>query len=135
MSSKIVRDREGGFTLMESIVAFVIFSMVFFAIYQGFAGSWRGVRLAQTEISALELCRAKLAAAGFETPLSDGYDEAASDGGFQWHVSMEKYVIPGQDAQPGEQAAYWVTVEVTWRERSFSGVRKIQLQALKLART
>ena len=135
MSSNTLLDREGGFTLMETIAALVIFSVVFFALYKGMAGSWRGARLAQTEQSALQLCRAKLAAVGIEIPLSDGLDVAADEDGFEWHVAVQKYAAPGDESQQLGQAAYWVTVEVEWRDTVFGSPRKIELKALKLART
>ena len=43
-----------GFTLMETMVALVIFVACYLLIHQGLSLGWRGVRLAQSETAALQ---------------------------------------------------------------------------------
>jgi prepilin-type N-terminal cleavage/methylation domain-containing protein len=127
---KMLRRFDSGFTLMETIVALVIFSSVFFAIYNGMAGGWRGVRQAKSDAAAINLARAKLAAAGVETALSDGTEDSGDEDGYSWHIGVQGYPLP--DAAQTELAAYWLSIEVNWRNTPISPLRSVTLRTLKL---
>lgn len=127
-----MRGTESGFTLMETIVALVLFSSVFFVLYNGLTGSWRGVRLAKSDATAVSLARAKLAAAGIDSPLSDGAEASGEVDGFEWHMEVQQYPIP--EGSQTELAAYWVAVEVNWRDRPAGPPRSVSLKTLKLMR-
>ena len=55
----------------------------------GLANAWRGQARAAGEIGALEVARAQLAAAGIETPLTQGVREGVAKGGYRWRVMAD----------------------------------------------
>ena len=122
---------DAGFTLMETIVAFVIFAAVVIALERGTALGWRGVRLAQMDQTALTLARTKLAAAGIESLVREDGDETGDEGGMTWRVSARKYTPPDGVALPGGIAAFWVTATVGWRDRPIGPARNVELTTLK----
>ena len=125
-------SRDYGFTLIETIVALVIFAGVFFALSGGMAGGWRGVRLARMDAAAAGLARAKLAAIGIESPLEDAQLTSGVTDGFDWRVDVQRYPGSGADTGRAELAAYWVSIEVSWRENVLRPERVAQLKGLKL---
>ena len=125
-------DRANGFTLIETLVALAIFAGVFAALSAGLAGGTRGVRLARMDQAATMLAKAKLAAVGVETLLADAQQETGETDGFTWLVSVRQHVRPDSDVRKTEPKAYWVTVEVSWRDGPLLQRRTIQLQSLML---
>jgi len=126
-------DADGGFTLIETIVALIIFVACYVLIQQGLAIGWRGVSASQGELKALHIAQAQLAAAGVESPLSEG-QATGSDGGYTWVLNVRR-----QDAEnEGDRRArtrptgYWVAVEVNWRDET-RRVRALELKSLKIA--
>lgn len=126
---------EAGFTLMETIVALVIFTTVVIALERGSALGWRSIRLAESERDALALARAKLASAGIDTQLSDDLDETGKDNRFQWHLLARKYDAPEGTTLSPRLTAYWVSVAVSWRDRPVGPPRSVELKTMKLAVT
>ena len=55
-----------GFTLIETLVALVIFVACYLLIYHSVALGWRGVQVAHTEAGAARLAQGLLTAAGVE---------------------------------------------------------------------
>lgn len=125
----MMRRPEAGFTLMETIVALVVFTGIVIALERGSALGWRAIRLADLERNALILARAKLAAAGIDKPVGEGLDEEGDDNRFHWHVSTSPY---GQTSSSQRLAAYWVSAAVSWRDRPVGPLRTIELRTLKL---
>src|SRR5262245_16862178 len=121
---------EHGFTLMETLVALVIFVACYLLIHQGLSLGWRGVQLAQSETMALQVAQARLAAAGLDEPLADGQRFGETDG-YAWTMDVRR-----EDRREASAAlplsAFWVTVAVTWRDRPERSTRSVQLTTLKL---
>ena len=125
-------DRSHGFTLIETLVALALFAGIFAALSAGISGGSRGVRLARMDLTAAMLARAKLAAIGVEAPMADGQRESGEENGFTWGVSVQQYVRQDTEFRETEFKAYWVTVDVSWREGPIRPLRSIQLKGLKL---
>ena len=68
----LAAGREDGFTLMETIVALIIFVACYVLIQQVLSLGWRGVSASQGELGALHVAQMRLAAAGVEAPLAEG---------------------------------------------------------------
>ena len=131
----MMRDKQAGFTLIETLVALVVFALVAAAVQQCLSGGWRGVRLVRMQTAALSVAKAELAAAGFETALVEGTQSGETADGFAWTRDVSRYQYHLRDDQ--EQTAapgFWVTVSVRWREAPFRPERSLQLRTLKLGR-
>ena len=122
-----------GFTLMETIVALVVFAGVFVALERGTTLGFRGIRAVQHHQAALTLARAKLASAGVESTISGDSEDTGNDQGRQWSVSVRKYDPPDATQRENPVAAYWVTVTVSWRERPAGVLQTIELKTVKLS--
>ncbi len=77
---------EAGFTLMETLVAFAIFSLAIVAILQSFSASSRAQVRAQASIESGELLARVMASA--EARLDGPGEVQGEEGGLRWHLSI-----------------------------------------------
>ena len=78
-----------GFTLLEILVALVIFALAFGVIAQVFQTSLRQSVSAETLLGATALAERRLAETGSLRPLADGGDNGLSGDGLRWRTSIE----------------------------------------------
>ena len=143
-SRKSVWRRRGGtsgFSLIEVIVALVVFSSVFVALYRGLAGGGRAVQRANLEAQATRIAVSRLAVAGIGQPLADGQTYVGEDDRFSWRVSVQRYVDPADAEQftlqrtfSGDATirAFWVDVDVSWQAAGGARTDAVRLRTLKL---
>jgi general secretion pathway protein I len=126
--------REGGFTLMETIVALIIFVACYVLIQQVLSLGWRGVSASQGEVGALHVAQARLAAVGVEAPLSEG-QQSGSEDHYEWVVDVRRQNAENESESRAKTHAtgYWVAVEVSWRDEVTRRSRSLQLKTLKVA--
>lgn len=123
---------EAGFTLLESLVALALLAAGIALLQGGLAGAWRGQARAAGEIGALEVARAKLAAAGIDTPLTAGEREGLAEGGYRWRLTTRAETRSAAARAPGSaMRGYWTTVDVFWDAPGESVPRRVSLTALK----
>lgn len=120
-----------GFTLMETIVAFVIFTAIFIALERSTALGWHGIRLARMDQSALALARTKLAGFGLNNSIKAEVDIEGDENNLHWRLTAVKYKAPEAVPMPRPIIPYWVTISVTWQERPMAPPRTIELTTLK----
>jgi prepilin-type N-terminal cleavage/methylation domain-containing protein len=121
-----------GFTLIETLVALVIFTVVVMALQQSHVIGLRSIQDAHMTSAALDLARMKLAGAGGQGPLSEDIDEHGDVDRYQWRIAAQKYVAPESVSMPSQLTGYWVTVTVSWRDRPARPPRSVHLKSLKL---
>lgn len=126
------RGGSSGFTLMETLVALVIFVAGYLIVHQSVSLGWRGAQVAWVESAALRLARSRLAAAGVETRLREGEQSGESGDGFNWSLRIEPYQPPGGDGAAEKIAGFWVTVTVLWDGGVLRPARSLRLKTLKL---
>ena len=105
------RASNHGFTLLEILVALVIFALAFGVLAQIIQTGLRQSTGARSITAATLLAQSELARVGAEVPLRAGPAEGETESGMRWHTEIE------QIEQPNEQqslATYQVQVTVTW---------------------
>src|SRR5437870_3587688 len=125
-------DRDAGFTLIETLVALVIFITCYLVIHQSVSLGWRGVQVAHSEAGAVRLAQGLLTAAGVESPLEDGQRTGTTEDGYGWSVQIKRYAQPNVGETVAQLAGYWVTADVSWPEGPLRRTRSLQLSTLKL---
>jgi general secretion pathway protein I len=101
----------GGFTLLEVLVALVIFALAFGVLAQIMQTGLRQSAVAQSLASATLLARSELARVGIEAPLQVGRAEGETADGMRWQTEIE--VVEGPD-EDQSLALYQVQVTVVW---------------------
>jgi general secretion pathway protein I len=134
--------KSGGFTLLEVLLAFLVFSLSFATVLQLLSGSIRNtVRAKQTTEVAL-LAQSVMDSVGIDVPLEEGSAAEGEDGDYQWMLEIYRY-DGGEGEQGGMSAAQEsgivmlkVDLAVVWGEpprdrvQYFSTVKAMQESAL-----
>jgi general secretion pathway protein I len=100
-----------GFTLLEILVALVIFALAFGVLAQIMQTGLRQSAGAQSVAGATLLARSELARVGIEVPLQVGRAEGETEDGMRWQTEIE--VVEGPD-EDQSLALYQVQVTVAW---------------------
>ncbi len=128
--------RDGGFTLIEALVATAVFALVLSALYQGIAIGWRGLKKAGAEDTARAVLSQHLASSGVETPLQAATTNGTTDG-VAWHAEIRPYrdtSLNAGETPPQAYQGFWIIVTVRWREGRFSPEHALQATTLKIKR-
>jgi general secretion pathway protein I len=99
-----------GFTLLEVLVALIVFALAFGILAQILRTGLRQSASADTAAAASLLARSQLARVGTELPLEVGKTEGEADG-MRWRTAIELALSATEDT---ELAAYQIRVTVTW---------------------
>lgn len=115
--------RDGGFTLLEVLAAFVIAALALGALTQGAAGGLQSARVAGHYQEALSRAQSRLATIGatLGAAPAPGVQDGDDGGGYRWRVSVVQIATAargrgGADPpRPGRAQLLAVTVRVSWR--------------------
>ena len=126
---------EEGFTLLETLVAFVIAALALVALYQGAGAGIRSAQVATHTESALSRARSRLA--GFNDPalLRPGHQGGDDGGGFAWQTDVvQTSSAPFANADPAARGPqlvlYAVRATVSWT--TDGGERTVSLATARL---
>ncbi len=132
------RDRrhgQRGFTLIEALVALGVLAAMIALVNRTFAAGWTAVRHGSLESRAIALAKEHIEIAGVDTALSSESSNGVEDV-MRWRRDITLYDPPGQTAgATARMPAWWVRVEVAWRNTPFAAERVITLTTLKHGRT
>ncbi len=129
--------RSGGFTLLEVLLAFVIFALSFTTILEILAGSMRSTMRARTYSEAALLAQSLIDTVGTDIPLTEGSVAGDAPGGYRWQMSITPYQSQFDEDRTLELAElsgtvlFWVDLDLDWGDERrpyrahFSTVRSI----------
>ena len=83
--------RQGGFTLLEVMVAFVIFALVFATTLQILSGSMRNVKRSAEYTQAALWAQSRMDAVGIDPPLESGEYHGEFDDDYSWELEIFPY--------------------------------------------
>lgn len=134
--------RSRGFTLLEVLLAFVIFALSFAVVLEILGGSMRSSVRAREYTEAALLGQSLMDGVGTEIPILEGGGSGEAPGGYRWELVISPYQ-PRSDgerylelAELSGTALYWIDLDVSWgeapRERTahFSTVRGVLAEKL-----
>ncbi len=123
---------QGGFSLLEVLVAFAILALSLGVLLRIFSGDGRLAGQGEEHSRAVVLAESLLAGAGVETPLQPGETRGSIDGQFDWVMRITPFILPGTAPLPEQQLfkPYWVAVTVEWGEAD--DLRSFDLGSLRL---
>jgi general secretion pathway protein I len=127
----------GGVTLLEGLLAFVVFAVSFALVLEIVAGSMRSTVRAKDYSEAALLAQSLMEVVGTELPLEPGSWQGEQPGGYRWTIDINFFEGGLDDGRMLELAElnntqlYWVDLRLEWgegrraREARFSTIRSL----------
>lgn len=115
-----------GFTLLEVLVALIIFAIAFGAIASIFQTSLRQTTTAEVLFDATALAEHQIARLGNELPLTVGQSSGTSPEGLNWLIVVD---LAAPLAEDSNIALYHLTVDVSSKD---GGPSHVTLQTLRI---
>ncbi len=125
--------REGGFSLLEVLVAFAILALSLGVLLQIFQRAMTTTVISADYSRIVALAEAKLASVGGDIPLEQGVHTGAPEHGMDWIVSIQPYQPQGwlgEDLAPPLEP-FLVTAVASLP--TGSGARQVALRSIRLA--
>jgi general secretion pathway protein I len=120
-SFKSARRTNRGFTLLEVMLAFVIFAISFATVLEIMAGSMRSVRRASEDTEVALLAQSVMDLVGVEIPIEEGQFSGTSMERYDWQLDIYLYQSGGDETGTQELAElsgielYGVELTVGWQ--------------------
>ncbi len=122
---------QGGFSLLEVVVAFAILALSLGLLIQIFSSALRTTVLSGDYSRAATLAQARLNAVGIDMPLEPGSYSGDAQDNLSWQVSIAPYEF-GDPAWELPLNAFLVTSVVSWNGAG-NKQRRVSLTSLRLA--
>lgn len=133
-------QKEGGFSLLEILVAFAILSLSLGVLLRIFAGGGHLTKTAEDYYRAVVTAETLLTEMGVETPLQPGVMQGKTETGFRWTATVTPYPLNPQlmGAQTGSPIMnnaigflpFWVELSIEWGPEE--DPRAFSLESLRL---
>lgn len=113
--------RQGGFTLLEVLVAFIVFALVFGSVLEALGMALRNTRRS-AEVSEVALwAQSKLDSLGTVEELEDGVDSGRFNARYDWRLEVRRHQVERSDGLSADSFPvdlYRVELTVAWGERN-----------------
>ena len=131
------RQSSRGFTLLEVMLAFVVFALSFATVLEIMAGSMRSVRRASDDTQVALFAQSIIDLVGTEIPIEEGQFSGTGMDRYQWNLDIYLYEASDEDMRTQELAEmsgielYRVDLDIDWetgrrqRDLHFSTIRSI----------
>ena len=131
------RQASRGFTLLEVMLAFVIFALSFATVLEIMAGSMRSVRRASDDTEVALFAQSIIDLVGTEIPIEEGEFSGKGMDRYNWRLGLFLYASSSEDTYTLELAdmsgieLYQVDLEIDWasgqrqRELHFTTIRSV----------
>ena len=129
--------RGRGFTLLELLLAFVVFALSFSTVLEILSGSMRNTVRARHNSEAALTAQSLMDQVGLEMPLQNGYAANGESGGYTWELEIFDYADTGENSHSIELAELTsiellqVDLVISWgkppreQTRRFSTIRAV----------
>lgn len=124
--------RQGGFSLLEVLVAFVILALSLGLIMRLFSTSLGNIDSVGRQAHAVALAQSALATLGVETPLEDGEIDGEDDQGYRWRARISRFTGEGEVLE-NTAAPRLYRIELSVTEAGEATKPLLALTTLKLA--
>jgi prepilin-type N-terminal cleavage/methylation domain-containing protein len=84
-------NRARGFTLLEVLLAFVIFSISFAVVLQSISGSFRNTMRSKQFTEVALIGQSVMETVGLDIPLESGTEASGESGEYNWFVQIYEY--------------------------------------------
>ncbi len=88
------KRRNRGFTLLEVLLAFVIFSISFAVVLQIISGSIRNTMRSKQYTEVALIAQSVMDRVGLEIPLESGSQANGESGDYRWELAIYDYEVP-----------------------------------------
>ena len=135
------RSRSGGFTLLEVLLAFVVFALSFAVVLEILSGSMRSTARAKEYTEVSLIAQSIMDQVGLDIPLEPGFSLNGETGAYRWDLRIEPFQGVGDTLNSVELAELTgidlveVRLLISWgtypRERSneFSTIKAVVAEA------
>ncbi len=113
--------QQGGFTLLEVLVAFVVFVMVFGAVLEAMGMALRNTRRSAEVSEAALWAQSKLDSIGTVEELKEGSESGDFNDQYQWQLEVSKSEVQRTDGLSADSfpvELYRVDLTVSWGDRN-----------------
>ena len=125
--------RNGGYTLIEVLVAFIILAMALAVLLRIFSSGLHNVSVSSDYSLAILVAEAQLSSAGVTDTLVPGETHGEVRDKFRWTRIVRIYVpLEGYAADSMPLPAYHVTVIVEWPHAD--GMRQVDVSSIRLGK-
>jgi general secretion pathway protein I len=124
------RSTDGGFTLIEVLVALTILAISLAVIFSIFSVGLRGRRAAEDYEQATMLAESKLSSLGVDEPIREGETVGRFNDQFWWKTAVTPYHEEGRNEDKDTLKPLVVTVMVSWNEGNET--KSVTLKTLRL---
>ena len=137
IQGSVTPGRSRGFTLLELLLAFVVFALSFATVLEILSGSMRNTVRARHYSEAALTAQSLMDQVGLEIPLEAGQEIEGESGEYEWELQIYPYVDTGENPHSVELGELTgiellqIDLRISWGQppryqaRTFSTVRAV----------